>query len=252
MTIIKIPMAAMPDMALFLEKYRAALDAMRAAYARCEVSTSLEQRLAGSATEEVVAGHPAHALRCRLSSYFILANAGYSIRPSRTAVERAVCHRLVEQRKRSPANPLLTRDWLSSVAAATGGRPIRDAGVGTLPDRQGHQAVYPPLGDLDADLSALDAVCTRFGKAEPFATAIIISSLLLNRHPLEDGNGRLTRILFNMIVQTALGARFYLPLCELQDASAGGWTFAQRSAWMKGDWRPMMTFFRAAFQLFAR
>ncbi len=251
MTIIKIPLALLPDMRSFFREYGAELADIEAVYPSCEDSPELERRLAACAAEEITANHPAYGLRCRLSPYFITANKGFALRPSRTAMERTVCRTLVEQE--APAEGVFfSRDWLDQVSAATGGRSIRASGVGTLPDRCGHHALYPDAACIDPGLIQLASFTHRFQGEHPLTTAIVSSSLLLNIHPLQDGNGRLTRILFNFILQSALGTRFYLPLCDLHDASAGGWTFAQRSAWMKGDWRPLVSFYGAAIRLFAR
>ncbi|HEY0312314.1 MAG TPA: Fic family protein [Allosphingosinicella sp.] len=61
-------------------------------------------------------------------------------------------------------------------------------------------------------------------------------------HPFMNGNGRMSRILFNQMLQESGLTRSYLPLYEIGLVTGGAWLLALRRAQQQGDWEHMMRY----------
>jgi len=74
---------------------------------------------------------------------------------------------------------------------------------------------------------------------------------LCNLHPFADGNGRLSRIVFNALLTTDGVRTPYVPLYELGRVSRGGFLIASRLAQYRGDWSALASFLTAAADIMA-
>jgi hypothetical protein len=77
--------------------------------------------------------------------------------------------------------------------------------------------------------------------------AIFVYVLLLNSHVFNDGNGRLARVVFNLLV--AKSEQFYLPIYEIKEMSKGGYEIRLRRAEIFDDWNPICNFFDNCIKL---
>ncbi|HEX5183783.1 MAG TPA: Fic family protein [Allosphingosinicella sp.] len=249
---IDIPVGVMPDIRQFIRTYDHLLTEMEVDLQVCRDSLALQHDLISCSGCAISNNNPISALRCRLSDHHLRANRDSVAQLYRTEMERQICCRLhAEVTAEAAATSLLTPGWVEHVSGLAKGEPLREDAATTLPDAYGAIAIYPDASNILPVLAQLSQFVRQFGEGDPLAAAIVASSLFLNLHPLVDGNGRVTRVAFNFIVQRALNIDFFLPLYEIQAASAGGWTYAHRVAWFRGDWSVLVTFFRSAIHLFS-
>ena len=247
MTAIMIVLAEIPDLESLADKHRHDLRWMKDHLPACNDNPDLETGLLHSAAKALSPGHPFNSLRCRLSDYYLDAAQGRSVRRSSTALERAVCRDPARRAKRSAIG---SRSWLDDLAARFE-IGVRAGSAFGGADRHGHYVVYPDSGLIERRLIEIDQL-TATSTRHPVLRAIVAAALLLNLHPMRDGNGRISRLAFNDLIGQATDTAFYLPIFELAEASAGGWMYATRMAWQRGDWEPLIHFHLNATRLFCR
>ncbi len=71
--------------------------------------------------------------------------------------------------------------------------------------------------------------------------AILVYVLILNSHAFTDGNGRLARVIFNLLVCSTSSS--YLPIYEIKEMSRGGYEIRLRKAEIFNDWQPLCNYF---------
>jgi Fic family protein len=77
----------------------------------------------------------------------------------------------------------------------------------------------------------------------PLLTAITCLPILTNSHLFFDGNGRVSRAIFNhMLRHIGLPAHVYLPVYEIMIASRGGFLIRLRQIETQNIWEPFVTF----------
>jgi Fic family protein len=60
-------------------------------------------------------------------------------------------------------------------------------------------------------------------------------------HPLYDGNGRVARVLFNLIL--GRGKSNYIPMTELCHVARSGYVLSLREAFLFSEWEPIIVFY---------
>jgi len=83
----------------------------------------------------------------------------------------------------------------------------------------------------------------------PIFTAVVSAVAITNCHPLMDGNGRLSRIVFNAIIRLCDLAKLYLPLYEIFWISGCCYELNVRRAEIFDDWKPLFLYFKNAVRL---
>lgn len=73
--------------------------------------------------------------------------------------------------------------------------------------------------------------------------ALLVFSRLLNAHPFADGNGRLSRVCFNLVMRKSYPEWPYLPLYELFYRSNGAFELSYREAEIFCNWLPLIDYF---------
>lgn len=104
------------------------------------------------------------------------------------------------------------------------------------------------IGFLSADnVPARIREISRFYRTSPLPVevkAIVAQAAILNLHPLNDGNGRLSRVLFNVLFwRDRFRPVLYLPIYELRAHSPYTFEICLRSAELYGDWGPLINFY---------
>lgn len=167
----------------------------------------------------------------------------------RTPDEIAVIH----QAKRilgfnEPRGHRPLRERLEDVHAALSGTrtSIRSSSVLSTPDKLGKfvifpdaKAIEPALKDIDRHIQANIDVSRAF-------TATVAMTALCNVHPFGDGNGRVSRIVFNALLRAPGNEGPYIPLHELGRVSRAGFLIAMRLAQYRNEWRTLADFLSEA------
>lgn len=112
-------------------------------------------------------------------------------------------------------------DWVGTIASSGGG-------------------VRFPAPDQAA--RRVDEIFAYLAQPHPSALfqATVLKVMVTNAHPLSDGNGRTSRILFNYALRRGIAGRGYLPLKEYTMPSRGHVQIAMRLAETRGQWEPML------------
>lgn len=105
----------------------------------------------------------------------------------------------------------------------------------SIADPQGNKVVYCEHEEIEAHIQRISISSLELRHRSPVLAAIYVMVAISAVHPIRDGNGRLGRILFNMVMQADYGAP-YIPLYELGQRSDGGWLLALRRAQIQNDW----------------
>jgi Fic family protein len=119
---------------------------------------------------------------------------------------------------------------------------LRTRGVQSLVDHNGRYVIYPPPNLICPALGQLSRLAAVSHEQDPVLLATYAMVNLCAVHPFSDGNGRLSRILFNWFLCRASGNPIYLPLLEFGDLSRNGWYLALRRAQFQSDWNVIIQF----------
>ena len=110
-----------------------------------------------------------------------------------------------------------------------------------------NQHVYFPDYKLaEKRLSVIIGLINK-NKEIDFKFAVLIYVLLLNAHSFTDGNGRLSRVVFNLLTMNSYES--YLPIYDIQHFSEGGYEIRLREAEIFNRWRPIIEYFKNCIQL---
>lgn len=109
----------------------------------------------------------------------------------------------------------------------------------TSADEAGNRWGYMPHPLLASRLDWL-AACACDRGWSPFVRATWFYVGLLNCHPLQDGNGRTARVLFNALLWQ--GKDFYLPIYEASGSLGSSLEICLRRAANSGDWSDIISF----------
>lgn len=131
---------------------------------------------------------------------------------------------------------------------AAGVGMTRTQGVG-LADHDGNMAViFLSVEDLNMLDSQISAISEATGST--VLRAILIFFTIVHYHPYSDGNGRVARTMFNIILRRGgLSERQYLPLFDIMHRSRGKYEVALRYAEVFGNWVPLTRFMVSAFRI---
>ncbi|MDQ0462413.1 hypothetical protein QO010_000161 [Caulobacter ginsengisoli] len=134
------------------------------------------------------------------------------------------------------ADPAAFIALLKDIAAAASDRPAAEFRTGpaeTVPDDWGQFVRYPDAAEVPDQMARLWAFLHQTWPDDPVRAAVVAYVAIQNAHPFADGNGRLSRIVFNSLVRPA-GP--YLPLRELNGLTRGGLLMPMRGAEIHDRW----------------
>ena len=121
---------------------------------------------------------------------------------------------------------------------------LRTGVIGTEPDLNGSSIEFPSPIDTVHQIDWLRCRIRKERDKVPLLLSAICSlPIITNSHLFADGNGRLSRAVFNHILhRVGMSSDVYLPVYELMHASKGGFLIRLRQAEIQNDWEPFVRF----------
>jgi hypothetical protein len=121
---------------------------------------------------------------------------------------------------------------------------LRTGTIGTEPDLNGSSIEFPSLVDTAHQIDWLRCrIREERDKVPLLLSAICSLPIITNSHLFTDGNGRLSRAVFNHILhRIGMSSDVYLPVYEFMDASKGGFLIRLRQAEIQNEWEPFVLF----------
>ena len=126
---------------------------------------------------------------------------------------------------------------------------IRASGAATIAGGDGRYVRYPSPDTILARLDELHAVLQRSRGEPPVFSAALALVAITNCHPFKDGNGRVARIVFNLVLWGGDGKGPYIPLYDLGNRPWGSLTLFMRAAELHEEWEELFEFLVAAFEV---
>lgn len=178
-----------------------------------------------------------------LSSYYMQANEPRVYRNKTTSNERSVASIAIEAAKPIENMTVVNFKKVIRVVLSTlnAGR-LRKGYVYTVKDLNGSSVRYPPPHSLRLLLEPLRQLIVHSSDCPAYA-AVVAYVVISGAHPLTDGNGRLSRIIFNAIMMYNFRGVGYLPLYEISMLSGGSHILGCREAHYYGEWENIISFF---------
>lgn len=137
---------------------------------------------------------------------------------------------------------------LASLLTGNHGR-IRNHDIGLEEDTNGRSVKFPHaryakqrLKDIVGLMNEQKQTC--FNQA--VYVYVYVYVLLLNAHPFTDGNGRVARVLFNLLINQH--ENHYLPLYDFKFYSNGGYEIRLREAKIYDRWTGLLRYFKNCIQ----
>lgn len=118
---------------------------------------------------------------------------------------------------------------------------IRNVNIRTVPEADGSYTEFLDVDFLSLELGLLRAFILNKSKENKLLCAIIASVFLMHIHPLSDGNGRVSRVLFNVVLER--DAENYIPITELCHIARSGYVLSLREAFLFLDWESIIIFY---------
>lgn len=161
-------------------------------------------------------------------------------RSDRTAFERSHAHVRYEAYQRAyqsrNSNAFLALILQIGSAGSSATRSFRNRPVYIGRDLHGRYVEYPDHQEIESQLVTLWSVLIDQSLPGVFR-AIVAYVAIVGIHPLLDGNGRLSRTLFNLILfSEGLATDAYVPLKEAYNLSLGAISIQTKRALIKNDW----------------
>lgn len=250
-TVKQLRPMALPDVVQLCAASRAAMRAMESAYAGASPSRD-EAILRWLETDPANTGNygclDSQSLVHELSAHAMLR------RWPRSYDRRGIVERELFARAPAGAARTLLAEGLDGFKATLcrlsadggGAAAFRRHPVNNGVDVAGAMVVYPDHSLIDGQLSRILVFLRAHADRHPAFAAIVAYASICNLHPLPDGNGRLARMLYNLIIRCAFPDAFYLPIYEISALSQMGLIIRLRQADYHGKWLPLIAMLSGA------
>ncbi|CAI0932530.1 Fic family protein [Serratia grimesii] len=118
---------------------------------------------------------------------------------------------------------------------------IRPGNIRTVPDEDGGYTEFIDISMLRTTLLSLREYALKNNGEHSLFVSIAFSVMFVHAHPLLDGNGRTSRLFFNMMLRNTLSD--YIPLTELCYAARSGYVLSIREAFLFSEWDNIIRFY---------
>ena len=191
-------------------------------------------------------------LEHELSPYYADRNEPKHLLDNRTSLERTIARRLL---KRWPSTDFpqssVAFQLLRSTADQLHAGRWRKGLVQCLPDRMGYAVRFPHPDQIAGRLEQIFECLRSNYERHPVYAATAALSAISSIHPLTDGNGRLSRVIFNTIIAKRFETDFYLPVYELAHVSNGGFIVSIRNSQYYNKWSDLSAFILNSLRIFS-
>jgi Fic family protein len=121
---------------------------------------------------------------------------------------------------------------------------VRVVNVNILPDRNGAYWQCVPASEVMPRLAELHTFIQANLRERPLLTAIVALVMIVAIHPFGDSNGRVSRILFNGLLQVgAADQQTFIPLKEIYEFSEFGFEIRLRHCMRFNEWSQIARYF---------
>ncbi len=161
------------------------------------------------------------------------------IKCSRSSIEE---YKMCIKYKRSFFNSIRSVEsflkYIKEISSDLLGNPvfIREKEVIVTPDRYGNFVAYPNQKYINFGIEKLLFVIKNKEKYGALLSSCTILSMLLSIHPFQDGNGRVSRIIFNIFLMNTVNKNIFIPIYEFSKISQNGFLFNIREAQLFNKW----------------
>lgn len=174
-----------------------------------------------------------------LSNDFI-ARHGEVLWKPRSNVEASVLDRFIERRSTRQAevpNGMMADLVFANSELTNGKAAVRRNTMLTNKDTEGCAVEFPSPKTFHAQIELIDRLDQQFDRRRGVYTAAVAMIIITNAHGFTDGNGRLSRMIFNYFLRRGgLPQTAYIPVHELASCSRGGFLLAVRRVEIQGNW----------------
>ena len=143
---------------------------------------------------------------------------------------------------------------LLMICAMVKGLPLtnlRTNGVELAGDKNGWSWQFPDSHGISKCLSALHGALRQRRFSNAIVDATVAYGILNWMHPVGDGNGRTSRMVFNAILRRAgMPKDHYVPIKEINHLARGGHEVRLRYTVAAGDWEELLEYFVNAIALY--
>lgn len=117
---------------------------------------------------------------------------------------------------------------------------FRSSAVFTEKDKNGNYVAYPAPHEIRRQLRKIWKFWFTCLNRKLYAVAALVTLVgLSNIHPFADGNGRLSRVVFNWTMNADRTEKVYLPIYETSALSEDGYLLRIKEASYFGQWSPI-------------
>ncbi len=128
---------------------------------------------------------------------------------------------------------------------------LRKSEVYITSDLAGVRIMLPCAKEVEHHIMLLENFVLESGDVNGILRATTMLVIILNIHPFMDGNGRLSRLIFNALIAIIYGENIgYIPLYDFFNRSRGGFQIRLRQVEIQGNWLPLMEYIFTIFDIF--
>ncbi|MFJ3355325.1 Fic family protein [Serratia liquefaciens] len=118
---------------------------------------------------------------------------------------------------------------------------IRTVSVRTVPELDGGYTEFLDVQHLSTELRKLRRFILNNHTDNKLFCSIIAAVFFMHIHPLHDGNGRVSRVLFNLILGRDINN--YIPMTELCHVARSGYVLSLREVFLFSEWDSIIIFY---------
>lgn len=127
---------------------------------------------------------------------------------------------------------------------------IRERNIRTVPDDSGNYTVFIEVNYLGKALEDLRFFIKENKNTHPLFTAIVANVMFTHCHPLPDANGRLSRVLFNLIL--GRDHKNFIPLTEFCHHTRSDYIISLRESFFFSEWDAIFKYFCTVINLLSQ
>ena len=117
---------------------------------------------------------------------------------------------------------------------------FRNTEVIARPNQNGEFIVYPGKEFIIEGINNCIRIIQARKKLGFLLASMSLMGIFLNIHPFRDGNGRTSRILFNIFLMNYVNRNIFIPISEISSVSNKGFILSIKEGQIFNNWSPIM------------